>query len=34
MEKAQHTSVSPLSWLHQERPVARVGKSIDLYHVQ
>jgi hypothetical protein len=34
MEKAQRTSTSPLSWLDEEKPVTRVGKSIDLYYVK
>jgi hypothetical protein len=34
MEQAQHTSVSPVSWLREERPVTRVGKSIDLYYIR
>ena len=31
--KTQHTSTSPLSWLDEEKPVTRVGKSIDLYYL-
>jgi hypothetical protein len=34
IERAQRTRSSPLSWLHEERPVTRVGKSIDLYYVK
>lgn len=34
MQKARHTSTPPLSWLNEERPVTRVGKSIDLYYVK
>ena len=34
MQKASGASTSPLSWLHEERPVTRVGKSIDLYYVK
>jgi hypothetical protein len=34
MEKAQYTSTSPVSWLREEKPVTRVGKSIDLYYVK
>jgi hypothetical protein len=33
-EKAQRTRTSPLFWLHEEKPVARVGKSIDLYYIK
>ena len=33
-QKALRRSTSPLSWLDWERPVTRVGKSIDLYYVQ
>ena len=33
IEKTQHTSTSPLSWLDEEKPVTRVGKSIDLYYL-
>jgi 4-amino-4-deoxy-L-arabinose transferase-like glycosyltransferase len=33
LEKASGASRSPLSWLRAERPVTRVGQSIDLYYV-
>jgi len=33
MQKARGTNVSPVSWLHDEKAVTRVGKSIDLYYV-
>jgi 4-amino-4-deoxy-L-arabinose transferase-like glycosyltransferase len=34
VQKDKRTKMSPLSWLDWERPVARVGKSIDLYYVK
>jgi 4-amino-4-deoxy-L-arabinose transferase-like glycosyltransferase len=34
IQKAQRTSISPLFWLDEERPVTRVGKSIDLYYLK
>ncbi len=34
IQKAQRTPMSPVSWLGEETPVTRVGKSIDLYYVR
>jgi hypothetical protein len=34
IQKSAGASTSPLSWLDWERPVTRVGKSIDLYYVR
>jgi hypothetical protein len=34
MQKASGASTSPISWLQEERPVTRVGKSIDLYYIK
>ena len=34
MQQTVGTNISPVSWLHDEKPVTRVGTSIDLYYVR
>ena len=33
IELQEHRSDTPLAWLDSERPVAHIGKSIDLYYI-